>query len=352
MNNLLTILICALCLFTFSATAQYQLDIETNAKIGEDLHISGQIGVGTTTPSNNAGLHLYDAGNGNDLYIENTYPFIQLIRSGNGNSGIQFKEGNANEAEMYYYGSGEVLTLHTGGFSNIDDGLNIDTDNEVGIGTDTPDAKLDIQGPTNSTSTILNVRNNYSGTSNLYGIDSYAVPSDGYGYGARMRGGYIGAYGWAVGGNSDRTIYGVYGYASGGGRGYGVYSFSDMKVRQRLFVGTSTTMEDASPNVEVLVDGEIACEELIVEKSEDWPDYVFQDDYKLRSIYDLEKSIQEKGHLPGIPSAQEVEEGGLKVGEMQYKMMEKIEELTLYVIQLKKENDELRAMITADQADK
>ncbi|MCB0588566.1 MAG: hypothetical protein KDD06_24955, partial [Phaeodactylibacter sp.] len=53
--------------------------------------------------------------------------------------------------------------------------------------------------------------------------------------------------------------------------------------------------------------------------------------------------IQEKGHLPGIPSAQEVEaRGGVDVGEMQRKTLEKVEELTLYLIELKKENEELK----------
>jgi hypothetical protein len=57
---------------------------------------------------------------------------------------------------------------------------------------------------------------------------------------------------------------------------------------------------------------------------------------------ELENSIKENGHLPGIPSAQYVKENGVSVGEMQKKMMQKIEELTLYVIQLKKENDAIK----------
>lgn len=89
------------------------------------------------------------------------------------------------------------------------------------------------------------------------------------------------------------------------------------------------------------VDGKIICTELMVRLVPSWPDYVFEEDYKLRNIYDLDEFIKSNKHLPGIPKAKEVEKG-LSIGEMQKLQMEKIEELTLYIIQLKKELDKLR----------
>ncbi|MBP7399550.1 MAG: hypothetical protein KA954_08185, partial [Chitinophagales bacterium] len=91
------------------------------------------------------------------------------------------------------------------------------------------------------------------------------------------------------------------------------------------------------------VDGKVICEELKVQLSESWPDYVFGENHQLMNLYDLEKSIQSNKHLPGVPSAKEIETDGLAVGEMQRVMMEKIEELTLYIIQLQKQIDELQA---------
>ncbi len=91
------------------------------------------------------------------------------------------------------------------------------------------------------------------------------------------------------------------------------------------------------------VDGKVMCEELKVQMSESWPDYVFADDYKLMSLYELEAAIQNQKHLPGIPSAEEVAAEGIAVGEMQKQMMEKIEELTLYIIELQKQIDTLKA---------
>lgn len=73
-----------------------------------------------------------------------------------------------------------------------------------------------------------------------------------------------------------------------------------------------------------------------------WADYVFRKDYKLISLEEVERHIAEKGHLPNVPSAQEVEKNGINLGEMDAKLLEKIEELTLYVIQLNKEVKELK----------
>ncbi|MBL4662249.1 MAG: hypothetical protein JKY22_01500 [Flavobacteriaceae bacterium] len=75
----------------------------------------------------------------------------------------------------------------------------------------------------------------------------------------------------------------------------------------------------------------------------DWADYVFEEDYVLRPLSELEKFIKEKKHLPGVPSAENLVKGGIDLGVMQAKQMEKIEELILYVIQLKKEIDELKS---------
>lgn len=78
-----------------------------------------------------------------------------------------------------------------------------------------------------------------------------------------------------------------------------------------------------------------------------FPDYVFEDSYDLLSIDELDSYIQENKHLPNIPSAKEVEETGLKLGEMNIKLVEKIEELTLYIIELKKQNDLLAEKVEA-----
>lgn len=91
----------------------------------------------------------------------------------------------------------------------------------------------------------------------------------------------------------------------------------------------------------VAVNGKIRAQEIKVEASP-WPDYVFEKNYQLPTLRETEKHIKEKGHLPGIPSAAEVKSNGINLGEMNAKLLQKIEELTLHMIEMKKEIDILK----------
>ena len=73
-----------------------------------------------------------------------------------------------------------------------------------------------------------------------------------------------------------------------------------------------------------------------------WPDYVFEESYNLMSLSETEHYIHANGHLPNVPSASEVEEEGMSVGEMNRLLLQKVEELTLYVIELQKQIDEIK----------
>ena len=101
----------------------------------------------------------------------------------------------------------------------------------------------------------------------------------------------------------------------------------------------------ASAVYKLEVCGTIRANEMRVETG--WCDYVFEKDYKLRTLKELEAFINKNKHLPGIAPASEIEKDGLKLGETNKAMMEKIEELTLYVIQLSKENKKLQEQIDA-----
>lgn len=93
------------------------------------------------------------------------------------------------------------------------------------------------------------------------------------------------------------------------------------------------------------VNGSVRAKEVVVET--EWSDFVFEDDYDLPSLAEVERHIAEKGHLPDVPSAAEVAAEGVSIGAMQATLLQKVEELTLYLIDLKKENDALRSMLTA-----
>jgi len=93
----------------------------------------------------------------------------------------------------------------------------------------------------------------------------------------------------------------------------------------------------------LVVNGKIRAKEIKVETG--WADYVFKDDYVLPTLAQVEKHIKEKGHLPNIPSAKEVSEKGIELGEMNKLLLEKIEELTLYTLQQEKRLIQLENLI-------
>lgn len=76
-----------------------------------------------------------------------------------------------------------------------------------------------------------------------------------------------------------------------------------------------------------------------------FPDFVFEPDYKLLSINEVESYIIKNGHLPGLPSAASVEENGIELGEMNAMLLQKIEELTLYIIAQEKKIQALEAVV-------
>jgi len=85
-------------------------------------------------------------------------------------------------------------------------------------------------------------------------------------------------------------------------------------------------------------DGVMFAKEIRIRLTEDFPDYVFNEDYKLLSLKQVKEFIKQNGHLPNFPSAAEVKENGLNISEVQTKLVEKVEELTLYTIQLEEKN--------------
>ncbi|SMC75151.1 hypothetical protein [Pedobacter africanus] len=96
------------------------------------------------------------------------------------------------------------------------------------------------------------------------------------------------------------------------------------------------------------VNGKIRAQEIKVEASP-WPDYVFASDYQLPTLQETEKHIKDKGHLPGIPSAAEVKANGIDLGEMNAKLLQKIEELTLHLIEQNNRNQKQDAIIAKQQ---
>jgi hypothetical protein len=136
---------------------------------------------------------------------------------------------------------------------------------------------------------------------------------------------------WDLVSGSKANIYAGLGHFSGSGNNY----FGG-------YVGIGTT----TPDQKLTVAGTIKARELIVEENAG-SDFVFAEDYDLMLLEELEQSIKQNKHLPEIPSSEEMKEKGVAVAEMQMKLLQKIEELTLYVIDLKKENNVLKERVAS-----
>ena len=108
-----------------------------------------------------------------------------------------------------------------------------------------------------------------------------------------------------------------------------------LDIRTNISLPSSTVMKITS-------DGKIWAQEIIVQTTDPWPDYVFNVDYKLLPLNELANYINRNNHLPGMPSAEEVAANGINLGQMDARLLQKIEELTQYIIELQKEIDSLK----------
>ncbi|GAA3591127.1 fibronectin type III domain-containing protein [Flavivirga amylovorans] len=119
--------------------------------------------------------------------------------------------------------------------------------------------------------------------------------------------------------------------ASGGGSGNWTLNNQNVYYNTgNVGIGTST------PDEKLAVNGNIHTKEVRVDLI-GWSDFVFEKNYKLPSLKEVEQHIKEKGHLKDIPSAKKVKEHGILLGDMNAKLLQKIEELTLYILQQQRE---------------
>lgn len=107
---------------------------------------------------------------------------------------------------------------------------------------------------------------------------------------------------------------------------------TDFAVGGSVAIGTVSITTPIPLEYRLAVGGKILAEEVRIKLIKDWADYAFEPTYRLRPLPEVEAFIQTRHHLPDMPSASEVAESGISVGEIQSKLLLKIEELTLHAI--------------------
>jgi hypothetical protein len=117
-----------------------------------------------------------------------------------------------------------------------------------------------------------------------------------------------------------------------------------LHVNSSMVIGNSTVTPAAGYLLSI--DGKMICEEIKVQMNTAWPDYVFENDYALIPLAELEQKVMKEKHLPGIPAAGDISAAnGIELGDMQKRLLEKMEELYRYVFELNRQNQELKKEI-------
>lgn len=179
----------------------------------------------------------------------------------------------------------------------------MDGDGKFGIGTTNPTQKLQVD----ALSSTIQIQLNRTGSS--AGKADFGVDNNGLHY-------WVGGY-----------------------DGFG---------KEEFFIGTNGNIGigTTTPDTKLAVNGNIHAKEVKVDLV-GWPDYVFENDYELPTLQEVEHHIAKKGHLENIPSAAAVAENGIQLGEMNAKLLQKIEELTLYMIEQNKKTENLIKEVAA-----
>ncbi|MCH2085267.1 MAG: hypothetical protein MK226_22975 [Saprospiraceae bacterium] len=137
---------------------------------------------------------------------------------------------------------------------------------------------------------------------------------------------------------STSPLNGALSVSGGVGVGMNLNVGNDGYIFGLVGIGTNTV----PVGYQLAVNGAVICEEVLVQLSGDWPDYVFERTYELQTLKEVEQFIAQYAHLPNVPSAKELENSGLSLSKITTIQQEKIEEIYLYLIELKNEVSDLK----------
>lgn len=268
-----------------------------------NTNTSGRVGIGTSTPDrkltvahddNHGGLTL------NRLSSSTSKSQISFQQNGSEkwSAGIDVDQNNTNNF-FIYCGSSPSTKFY------------IDALGKIGLGTSTPSVDLEIK---KSGAVALNNFSTSASNSRIWVLNS--------------------VFGYGLGVDASGNGHILYNYGT-------PTSAITITTQGKVGIGVTPTVNS---DYMLFVEDGIVTRDVMVTTDSPFPDYVFSNDYKPMSIYELEHYIKQNKHLPDFPSAKEIEKNeGFEVGEMQIKLLKKIEGQTLYIIDLQKQVDELKA---------
>jgi len=278
----------------------------------------GNVGIGTTIPSSLGGYTV--------LSINNASSGGLLDLQGGGSSKA-YVYGNSSGLNLDGVGGSSGILFHTASGGSV---MTILTGGNVGIGTANPSDPVngnvgkifDISGSgTTNTDIVLHTASTSNLGGGIFGVQtsnsvlgSPFIGQIGFGRTADVTSGKISSKA-EIDLNNDGT------------------TFTAMAITSVGNIGIGTTIPDAK----LAVLGTIHANEVKVDLHVPGPDYVFESDYKLPNLSELKAYVDKNHHLPEIPSAAQITKDGLNLGDMNIKLLKKVEELTLYSIDQNKQ---------------
>lgn len=262
-------------------------DIDT----GDDVYGSFQIGKEFT---------FYGSGIGDNKMIANNYKWV------NTDDAKRINTGFASMIKLEG-GSGKVIINAAGSDTTINniawESMVFTPDGNLGIGTTAPDYKLHIES---SSEIKTNIHASNAVKSIYWSSNS------------------LGSYGFGIDESGKGRIYSnINGYDN-------IISFTN---NGKVLIGEDTDLDGTH---KLYVNGSIMTTEVNVAEVNNWSDFVFDKGYELLTLQEVENFIKQNGHLPDVPSEQEVKDQGVNLVETDAILLQKIEELTLYMIQQQK----------------
>jgi len=269
---------------------------------------NGYVGIGTVTPAHKLDVNLTSETN------FKTYDYgseVKVVTSGGWARSNRFTNGTQSSKTVAFGVESGNAFIATGFDSSTDQTgyqnqkLSILGNGNVGIGTINPTAKLEVNG---------DIRNSIGSGGTLTLFENNETRKNMIVLGADDNGAYMSAT-----------------YFTGGTDAISFRNSANeqvMTIANNDNVGIGTTTPGA---YKLAVKGKIHTQEVKVDMI-GWSDFVFEKDYSLPTLEEVAQHIQEKGHLKDIPSAKEVAKNGIFLGEMDAKLLQKIEELTLYTL--------------------
>jgi hypothetical protein len=296
--------------------ALFRIDANANLQDAFSVQRDGKVGIGTSAPLTNLQITgtSFESFTGIERgslaisapYKADYFTSIDFLYNPNSKPTARIAAKHSGNGSRLIFGTSNS---YASGITNV--AMVIDNNGRVGIGTSNPSTELEVSGKINISSTT----------------DSYV---------GLFQNNNVNLTLGSTSSSQPRII--LFGSASPTTPG-SIYIAAPNHIRLMGNIGINTS----NPTYPLTVNGTIRSKKVIVDTG--WSDFVFDDDYKLMPLHEVEAFIKTNRHLPEIPSAREVEENGVSLGEISASLLQKIEELTLYVIDLKKENEQQQQLI-------